>query len=140
MSTEETRQLAHKYLDVLNRVLRTGEVDLLDGIGTADFIEHGGGVGLASWKQNVAGSRSIFPDSQLIATAILADGDKAAIHATLRGTHLGDGLGMPPTGKEISIDIVDIVRFQDGMAVERWAVGDEMGMMRQLGLIPEPGA
>lgn len=47
---------------------------------------------------------------------------------------------IPPTGKEIAIDIVDIVRFQDGMAVERWAVGDEIGIMRQLGLMPEWGA
>lgn len=50
MSTEETRQLAHNYLDVLNRVLRTDDVDLLDGIATADFIEHGSSPGLAKWK------------------------------------------------------------------------------------------
>ncbi|MCC7165747.1 MAG: ester cyclase [Anaerolineae bacterium] len=75
-----------------------------------------------------------------MAKAILADGDKAAIHATLRGTHPGQMGDIPPTGKEIAIDIVDIVRFQDGMAVERWAVGDEIGIMRQLGLMPEWGA
>ena len=139
MATEETRQLAQNYLETLNRVLGTGEVDLLDGIATADFVAHGAGVGLDSWKQNVVGSRSFFPDAQLIAKAILADGDKAAIHSTLRGTHLGEMNGIPPTGKQISIDIVDIVRFQDGMAVERWVLGDEMGMMRQLGLMPATG-
>jgi len=140
MSTEETRQLAHKYLDVLNRVLNTGDLDLLDGIAAADFIEHGSRPGLASWKQNVAASRAIFPDGQLIARVILADGDKAAIHATMRGTHLGEMDGIPPTGKEVTVDFVDVVRFQSGMAVERWMVGDEMGMMRQLGVIPAPGA
>lgn len=140
MSTEETRRLAHNYLDVLNRVLRTDDVDLLDGIAATDFIEHGSSPGLASWKQNVVMSRAILPDAQLIARAILADGDKAAIHGTLRGTHLGEMEGIPPTGKEVVVEFIDIVRFEDGLAVERWMVGDEMGMMRQIGMIPEPVA
>jgi predicted ester cyclase len=91
-------------------------------------------------EKNVAASRSAFPDSQLTAKAILADGDKAAIHATLRGTHLGELEGMPPTGKAISIDFVDIVGFQNGLAAERWMIADVMGMMTQLGLMREPGA
>jgi predicted ester cyclase len=140
MSTDETRQLAQRYLDVLNRVLSTGDVDLLDGIATVDFIEHGSNPGLAAWKQNVAMSRVILPDGQLIARAILADGDKAAIHGTIRGTHLGEMDSIPPTGKEVAVEFIDIVRFQDSSAVERWMVGDEMGMMRQLGVIPAPGA
>jgi len=140
MATEETRKLAQRYLDTLNRVLSTGNLDLLDNIATADFIEHGAGVGLDSWKKNVAASRSAFPDSQLTANAILADGDKAAIHATLRGTNLGELYGMPPTGKAISIDFIDIVRFQNGLAAERWMIADAMGMMTQLGVMPEPGS
>ena len=48
--------------------------------------------------------------------------------------------GIPPTGKEVAVEFIDIVRFQGGLAVERWMVGDEMGMMRQLGVIPAPGA
>ncbi|RIK14574.1 MAG: hypothetical protein DCC52_19535 [Chloroflexi bacterium] len=71
---------------------------------------------------------------------MLADGDKAAIHATLRGTNLGELYGMPPTGKAISIDFIDIVRFQNGLAAERWMIADAMGMMTQLGVMPEPGS
>jgi predicted ester cyclase len=146
MSTEETRRLAQNYLDVLTRVLSTGDLDLLDGIASAGFIEHGGapdggdGIGVASWKLNAARSRSTFPDSQLIPRAILADGDQVAIHAALRGTHLGNGMGMPPTGKEVALEYVDIVRFQDGKAVERWIIADRMVLLAQLGLAEEPGA
>lgn len=143
MSTEQTRQLAKNYVEILNQVLSTGDVDLLDSIASEGFIEHGGGqdggdgIGIASWKQNAARSYSSFPGSRAISRMILADGEQAAMLMTLRGTHLGDGMGMPPTGKEVALDFVDIVRFQDGLAVERWMIADQMSLMQQLGITQE---
>lgn len=140
MSTEETRRLAQNYLNTLNRVLNTRDFDLLATIATADLIDHGAGVGLDSWKAMTARTLSMFPDAQLVAEAILADGDMAAIRGVLRGTHLGDGMGVPPTGKAVAVDFVDIVRFQSGLAAERWLLSDGVSIMQQLGLGPEPGA
>ena len=140
MSTEETRKLALNYLNVLNRVLSTRDFDLLATIATADLVDHGVGVGLESWATMAAATLSVFPDAQLSAEAILADGDTAAIRGVLRGTHLGEGMGIPPTGKAVALNFVDIVRFQDGLAAERWLFSNDRELMQQLGMAPEPGA
>lgn len=140
MSTEETRKLALNYLDVLNRVLSMRDFNLLATIATADLVDHGAGVGLESWATMAAGTLSVFPDAQLSAEAILADGDTAAIRGILRGTHLGEGMGVPPTGKTVALNVVDIVRFQDGLAAERWLFSNDRELMQQLGMAPEPGA
>jgi predicted ester cyclase len=140
MSTEETRKLAQNYLNVLNRVLSTRDIDLLATIATADFVDHGVGIGLESWAKMAAGTLGVFPDAQLNAEAILADGDTAAIRGVLRGTHLGEGMGIPPTGKTVALNVVDIVRFQDGLAAERWLFSNDRELMQQLGMAPEPGA
>lgn len=140
MSTEETRRLAQNYPNTLNRVLNTRDFDLLATIATADLIDHGVGAGLDNWKAMTARTLSVFPDAQLSAETILADGDMAVIRGILRGTHLGDGMGFPPTGKTVAIDVADIVRFQDGLAAERWLFVDERSLMQQLGMASQPGA
>jgi steroid delta-isomerase-like uncharacterized protein len=143
MSTEETRQVAQQHINDLNRALSTGNLDLLDTTTAVDLVEHaayaGAAPGLAGWKQSLAGMQAAIPDFRFEVHAILADGDRAAIYSTTRGTHLGEMMGIPPTGKVIAVEAVDIVRVQDGKVVEHWGVFDEMGMMRQLGLIPEAG-
>jgi steroid delta-isomerase-like uncharacterized protein len=143
MSTEETRQVVQQHITDLNRALSTGNYDLLDATTAVDLVEHAGYAnwesGLAGWKQSLASQQAAIPDFRLEVHAILADGDKAMIHSTTRGTHLGEMMGIPPTGKVIAVEAVDILRVQDGKVVEHWGVFDEMGMMRQLGLIPEPG-
>lgn len=132
--------MALNYLNVLNRLLSMRDFDLLATIATADLVDHGVGVGLESWAAMAAGTLSVFPDAQLSAEAILADGDTAAIRGVLRGTHLGEGMGIPPTGKAVALNFVDIVRFQDGLAAERWLFSNDREMMEQLGMAPEPGA
>jgi len=140
MSTEATRQLARNYVEVLNRAMRTGDSDLLATIAAADLIDHGAGIGLESWAAMVAMTLSIFPDAQLDVETILADGDMAVIRSVLRGTHLGEGMGMPPTGKTIALNALDLVRFQDGLAAERWLFSSDREMMEQLGLDTAPEA
>lgn len=138
MSTEETRRLARNYLEVLNRVLSTRDFELLRTIATPDFVDLGAGVGLESWANMVAGTLSLFPDAQLGATAILADCDTAVICGVLRGTHLGHGLGIPPTGKPIALGFADIVRFEKGLAAERRLFSSDSDLMQQLGMAPQP--
>lgn len=140
MSTEETRRLAQNYLEVLNRAMRTQDFDLLATIASTDLVDHGVGVGLESWATMAAGTLSVFPDAQLSVEAILADGEMAVIRGVLRGTHLGDGMGIPPTGKAIALNFADIVRFQSGLAEERWLFSSDRELMQQLGMTPEAGA
>jgi predicted ester cyclase len=65
-------------------------------------------------------------------------GDKAVVRVRITGTHEGEFMGVPPTGKRIDVQGIDIVRFgDDGKAVEHWGVTDAMTMMQQLGAVPE---
>jgi predicted ester cyclase len=63
------------------------------------------------------------------------------IRQTWSGTQKGEFMGIPPTGKSVSIGVIDIIRMADGKVMEHWGQMDSMGMMQQLGAIPaEPPA
>jgi predicted ester cyclase len=72
---------------------------------------------------------------------VLASGDKVVARVRVTGTHEGEFMGMPATGKDVDVQAIDIVRFgDDGLAREHWGVFDVMGMMQQLGVVPGPPA
>ena len=81
--------------------------------------------------------RAAFPDMHAEINDLIVEGDKAVLRTTMSGTHTGDFMGIPPTGKSFSIDAIDIMRFENGRAVEHWGLTDDAGMMRQLGLLPD---
>ena len=82
--------------------------------------------------------RSAFPDFKATIEHLIAEGDKVVLHMTWTGTQKGEFMGIPPTGKSISINVIDIVRIADGQVVEHWGIMDQMAMMQQLGVIPAP--
>jgi predicted ester cyclase len=82
--------------------------------------------------------RTAFPDLHFTIEELVAEGDTVAGRLTMSGTHLGPLMGMPPTGGSVRQDHMHFVRFRDGKAIEHWGVRDELGMMQQLGVIPEP--
>ena len=67
---------------------------------------------------------------------MMAEGDKVVCHYTLKGTHQGEFMGIPPMGKRITVQAIIVARFADGKQVEAWSVMDQLGMMQQLGVIP----
>ena len=82
--------------------------------------------------------RAGFPDMHLHVEDVLPSGDKVVARVTITGTHDGELMGIPPTGRSISVPLIDIIRFDDdGIALEHWGVFDAMGMMQQLGVVPE---
>ena len=74
-----------------------------------------------------------FSDVSYEVLRVVADDDFAAVHAVMRATHSGDGLGVKPTGRKVSAEQMHFVRFEDGKIVEHWAVRDDAGLVRQLG-------
>ena len=80
-----------------------------------------------------------FPDIQYTVEALLAEGDKVVVRWTARGTHTGELMGIPPTGKQVTVTGVNIGRVANGRIVEEWGEFDMMGMMQQLGVVPTPG-
>ncbi|MDQ3575906.1 MAG: ester cyclase, partial [Actinomycetota bacterium] len=81
--------------------------------------------------------RSAISDLKLTIDQQLADGDYVATRYTFRGTHAGDIMGTPATGRDVTVAGLVISRFQNGMVAEEWEVQDTLGMLRQIGALPE---
>ena len=85
-----------------------------------------------------------FPDNRHEVEEILAENDRVVLRCTLTGTHEGSFMGIPPTGRKIEVTEIHIYRLEDGKAVEHRVGRDDLGAMRQLGVIadavPEPGS
>lgn len=80
--------------------------------------------------------RTAFPDLKIAVEQMVADDDNVAIAYTVTGTHQGDFLGIPATGRQIKARGVQIARFQNGQIVERWGSSDQLGILQQIGVNP----
>ena len=124
-------------------LLSAGDVDGFGGLVADDFVEHEETPGLEPSKEGVMQLfrmyTSAFPDLRMHAEDILVSGDKVVARVRGTGTHQGEFMGMPATGKSVDVQLIDIIRFgDDGLAHEHWGVFDALAMMQQLGAIPEP--
>jgi len=124
-------------------MVNSGDIDRLIDLFADDFVEHEGMPGMPTGRE---GTRQLFkmmsagfPNMKWDPQDILVDGDKAVARVQLTGTNDGEFMGMPATGKSVSVQVIDIVRFgEDGLAREHWGVFDQMAMMTQLGAVPGP--
>jgi steroid delta-isomerase-like uncharacterized protein len=124
-------------------LLSAGDIDGFGELVAEDFVEHEESPGLEPTKEGVKRFfhmyRAAFPDLRMEAQDILVSGDKVVARVRGTGTHQGEFMGMPATGKSIDVQLIDIIRFgDDGLAHEHWGVFDALGMMQQLGAIPGP--
>ncbi len=122
--------------------INAGDVDGFGDLMADDFVEHEETPGLAPTKDGVKEFFRMyigaFPDLHFDAEDVLASGDKVVGRVRITGTHQGEFMGMPATGKSIDVQAIDIIRFDDGgLAREHWGVFDAMAMMQQLGVVPE---
>ena len=83
--------------------------------------------------------RAAFPDLRMEVEDVLVSGDKAIARVRATGTHRGEFIGMPASGRSFDVQVIDIMRFgDDGVVHEHWGLFDSLGMMQQLGAIPAP--
>ena len=82
---------------------------------------------------------SAFPDYHSTVEDQIAEGDEVVTRFSSQGTHQGEFLGIAPTGNRVRVTGIDIARVEEGKIVESWSEADMLGMMTQLGVIPEPG-
>ena len=105
-----------------------------------DFVNHADVPGIPNDKQGVkilfAGFHQAFPDFRAEILDQIAEGDRVVTYKTFHGTHRGELWGIPATGRAVAFDLIDIVRIEDGRIAEHWNVVDQMGLMRQLGVVP----
>ena len=127
-----------------DEVVNGGKLDMIDELSTPDLVDHEAfpgleGSGREGVKQFFSMMRGAFPDLQMEVHDMIAEGDKVVARVTMTGTHQGEFMGVPPTGKKISVPTIDIVRFMDGKAAEHWGATDTGSMMEQLGAVPAAG-
>jgi steroid delta-isomerase-like uncharacterized protein len=139
MSTEENKALVRRfYEEVFNNKNMAG----VDAFVAPNIIDHslppGTPGGIESVRQAVTMLLTAFPDLHLTLEDIIVEGDRVAVRWTMRGTHQGASLGMPPTGKQFTIPGVSLLYLERGKVVEAWIVQDQLSMLQQLGLVPAP--
>ncbi len=122
--------------------VNNGTLDDIDQLVAADSVDHdpapGQGPGPAGFKAMFAEMRTAFPDLHVEVEHLTATDDDVAFAYTVTGTHQGELMGHPATGKKVSFRGMQLGRFEGAKLVERWGSSDQLGMMTQLGLAPKP--
>lgn len=135
------KALAQVWLKEIN----AHNIDSFDQYLTEDFVEHEEipgieGTGPEVPKQFFSMIVAAFPDMHMELLDMAVDGDKIWWRFRMTGTNTGEFMGMPPTGKKIDIEGIDVLRMEGERAAEHWGVTDQMKMLQQLGLVPEEPA
>jgi predicted ester cyclase len=139
MQAAESKRIVRRFVDEY----QTGASDaafaeLLD----PDVVDHSRPPGIAPGAEGVRqqfdGFRAGLPDFRATILHQVAEADLVITHKVFHGTHTGELMGIPPTGREVEILVMDVVRVADGRIVEHWGVVDRLGLLQQLGAIPEP--
>jgi steroid delta-isomerase-like uncharacterized protein len=143
MSTEANKELVRKWVDeVLNR-RDVSEQSLAYQLVAVDFVGHFPGQppieGLEAYRQFGSLYFSAFPDLQITPEDLIAEGDKVTMRYGWRGTHKGELMGIPATGKQVITSGISILRVANGKIAEQWDSFDNLGMLQQLGVVPAPG-
>jgi steroid delta-isomerase-like uncharacterized protein len=139
MSTETNKAIVHRYVE---EGYNACNMDVIDELFAADFVNHDPAQpavrDLQGLKQLIMGQRAAFPDVRTTIEDLVAEGDMVVKRFTVRGTHTGDFYGIPPTGKQFTLEGIDILRFVDGKIQEIWSGYDMLGVLQQLGVMPQP--
>jgi steroid delta-isomerase-like uncharacterized protein len=140
MGTEENKAVYRRFLEL---GFNTGNFAALNEVLAPDYVDHDAPPGIPPGPDGIARLlapyRVAFPDVQMTVDAQIAEGDRVATRYTFRGTHQGELMGMPPTGRHVTMTGTTIARIADGKMVEAWVNYDLLGMLQQLGAIPTPG-
>ena len=140
MSAEDNKALVRRFVD---EVQSGGNTDLIDEICSPELVNHSAPSGLPADREGIkiltTMFKGAFPDSYFSVEDMIAEGDKVVTRKTFHGIHEGEFMGIPPSGRTVNVSLIDIVRISDGQVVEHWSVGDNLGMMQQLGVVPQPG-
>ena len=108
----------------------TGELDAAEELFAAGEAE--------AAKQGAANFRRGFPDVISTIEDLIAEGDKVVARWRSRATHQGDYMGIAPTGNEVEFTGISFYRIEEGKIAQSWNIEDQLGLMRQIGVVPEP--
>ena len=113
-----------------------GNLSLVDEMVSSDFIQHQPGMRSGDRegvKRLIGYLHQALPDLTYTFEDMVASGDKVWARVHAHGTHLGTFMGVASTGRAITVELIEINRFQDGKMVEHWGITDRLATMEQLG-------
>lgn len=139
MSAVQNKKIALQVYELLN----AGDAEAIGDLLTAEYLEHdplpGQGTGRdGAVERFLMISRGLAP--RFTVEEVIAEDDKVVVRWTNTGTHVGNFAGVPPTGRPFSIGGIDIYRVNGDLLCEHWHQIDQLAMLGQLGLLPEPAA
>jgi steroid delta-isomerase-like uncharacterized protein len=135
----DAKELLQRMFD---EIINHGKLEVAEELFADDYVDHGpmGDMhGREAFKGLVAQWRLAVPDVHCVVDNVIVDGDNVAWLVRATGTHTGDGLGFPATGKSFETVSANVGRFRDGLAVEHWSDQGMFPMLVQLGVIALPG-
>jgi steroid delta-isomerase-like uncharacterized protein len=138
----DLKALARRFID---DVINAQDLDgALTEMVVEDFVEQnplpGQGPGRAGLADVLAGMFAAFPDLHWSLLDTVVENDRVMSLSTWTGTHRGDFMGIPATGRTVAVEAWTIDRYRDGRMVESRIIMDVAGLLMQLGVIPAPTA
>ncbi len=138
MTKEENKRMHRRfYEEVVNRKC----LDALDDLVAASYVSHAlpaRSSGRQGLRTLICSFLAAFPDARVSVDDQVADGDQVIARLTFRGTQMAQFHGIPPLGQPVTVQIVEIARFQDGRCIERWGGLDQFSFWQQLGNVRPP--
>jgi steroid delta-isomerase-like uncharacterized protein len=135
VSAEMNKAVVRRYIE---EVWNRHNIDAVEELVSPDYPNH---VASTEHQRGIAGVKhvlnwlfAVFPDHRFDIEYAIADGYTVAVRGTCSGMHEGELWGMPPTGERFAVQQAHWFRVADGRVAEHWAVRDDLGMMRQLGI------
>jgi len=141
MSIEDNKATTRRFFE---EVFNRGNLTVVDEVKSSNYVFHDPGLpepirGPEGFKQYIMLFRNAFPDLYSTIEDLIAEGEKVTVRFTYTGTQQGDLLGIPSTGKQVTVTAILIGRFVNDKFAEGWINYDALGMMQQLGVVPAPG-
>ena len=138
MSLEENKAVVRRFV---NEGVVDGNLAVIDELCSPECVNHSAlpeaRLGTEGVKRVVGFSRAAMPDQQWTNEMVVAEGDLVVIHGIREATWQAESFRgiSTPKGKRVAVELVHIFRVRDGKIVEHWAVRDDLGLMKQLGVI-----
>jgi steroid delta-isomerase-like uncharacterized protein len=140
MSVDDNKEVIRAYVET---IFNHKQVDRADELVASDYVDHaalpGQAPGLEGAKKKWAMYLAGIPDLRVTIEELVAEGDKVGVRRSYAGTHRGELLGVPPTGKQVRVGGISIFRLAGGKIAEQWEQLDRLALMQQLGVLPTPG-
>jgi steroid delta-isomerase-like uncharacterized protein len=137
MNPEQSKKLVLQLYELLNQ----GDAESTGDLVSEQYVEHDPLPGQGTGRDGVVDRFSMIVSAlapHFTIDDVVAERDKVVVRWTNAGTHVGDFAGIPATGRSFTIAGIDIYRVADGSICEHWHVIDQLSMLGQLGLLPEP--